>query len=345
MTPSHAGASGLRLEPTRGPCRRRRRALAFGPVLLAAAFVVASCTSSGGGAPVTDDAMPPTTPPDTLARPFAPDSPWNTAIPADVALDEESADMVAALTEEGAAYALIHEHGVPVYEADADTPTVSITCMAEDWGPCSVEDHPVPMPAEAEASSGDDGALVVIDRAGGRVYDFWQAEQTSSGEWTASWGTWTELDGDGRGGSTGAGINLLAGLVRTSELRVGRIDHALAFASDLACPEVYRYPAMKTDGHATSSPCVPQGVRLQLDPSIDVAAIPDITPGEIAVAEALQTYGGYVRDSAGSALAVAFETPTGGDDPYQDVGFPWDYYDMPHIPWDQLRVLSEWDGS
>ena len=68
--------------------------------------------------------------------------------------------------------------------------------------------------------------------------------------------------------------------------------------------------------------------------------------GEVAVAQALQTYGGYVKDTTESALAVAFEAPTGNSkDPYESVAeFPWDFYDMPHIPWDQVRVLAQWDG-
>ena len=192
--------------------------------------------------------------------------------------------------------------------------------------------------------------MVVIDRKAGRVYDFWQAERVSESRWTTSWGTWAPLEDDevGResGGSTGAGINLLAGVVRTSEIRAGRIEHALAFASALSCRDVYRYPATKTDGKAPAELCVPQGARFRLDPSIDVTAIRGITPGEIAVAQALQTYGGYVRDSAESSLAVAFEAPRGDDDPYADIaGFPWDYYDMPHIPWERLQVLRQWDGG
>jgi len=262
--------------------------------------------------------------------------------------------MVAALTEDGGGAALIYDYGVPIFRADADTPRVQVTCTMADWGPCPLEGEPIPIPPEARPSSGHDGAMVVIDDSSGRVYDFWQAKRTSSGHWTLSWGTWAALDGDGSGGesggvaggATGAGVNVLAGVVRRAEIRAGRIDHALAFASHWSCAGVFRYPATKTDGQSTSWRCLPEGARLQLDPSIDVAGIPGITPGEVAVAKALQTYGAYLRDSGGTAMGFAFETPTGGDDPYPSVArFPWDYYDMPHIPWSHLRVLARWDGS
>jgi len=83
-----------------------------------------------------------------------------------------------------------------------------------------------------------------------------------------------------------------------------------------------------------------------LDPSLDVDAIPGITPGERAVAKALQTYGAYNRDNAGAPMAFAFEKPVNNEsDPYPSAGFPWDYYDMPHIPWTSLRVLRSWNAS
>lgn len=325
------------------PRSRRHRARAVTVSLLAAASVLSACSSA-------EEVEPPERwDGDTL---FAPDSPWNSPIPEDPVLDEGSEGMVDALAEESGATALLYEFGVPIYQADADTPEVDVTCT-RDWGECPVEAAPVRIPEEARASAGSDGALVVVDLVAGRSYDFWQAEPSGDGNWTVSWGTWASLDGDGMGGksggegggASGAGINLLAGVVRTEEIREGRIDHALAFASDLSCPDEYRYPATKTDGHATSRPCVPQGARLQLDPSIDVTAIPGITPAEVTVAQALQTHGGYLRDSAESALAVAFERPEDGDTTYEDAGFPWDFYDMPHIPWEDLRVLRQWDGG
>jgi hypothetical protein len=279
---------------------------------------------------------------------FAADSPWSAPIPPDPTVDEDSAGMVSALTEDGGGYALIREYGIPVYEVDSSTPAVPVTCT-EDWGPCPLEEAPIRIPDDATPSPGTDGAMVVIDHAAGRVYDFWQVEQTSDTDWQATWGTYATFGGDGSGqggGATGAGTNLLAGVVRLSEMEEGEIDHALALVSNKSCPEVFRYPATKTDGQAPETPCVPQGARVQLDPSIDVAALPNITPGELAVARALQTHGAYLRDSGGTALGLVFETPTGETDVYRDVAeFPWDYYDMPHIPWDALRVLDEWDGS
>jgi hypothetical protein len=316
------------------------------------AGLVLLATSACTAGPSGRDAAPSTWSMDSTARPFAAGSPWNSAIPADPELDPQSEDMVSSLIEDGGGHALLYEFGVPVYEAGADTPKVTVTCTKTTWGRCPLRGLRVPIPAGARPSPGSDGAMVVVDRGTGRVYDFWQIERAGSSRWRASWGTWTALSGAGvggevggaDGGSTGAGVNLLAGLVRVSDVKKGAIDHALALVSDKSCPGDFRYPATKTDGHASEPTCTPEGARVQLDPSIDVDSLPDIDPAERAVAKALQTYGGYLRDSGGASLGIAFEMPT-ADDPYAGAGLPWDYYNMPHIPWDRLRVLSSWNGS
>src|SRR3712207_7434925 len=43
----------------------------------------------------------------------------------------------------------------PIYEADADTPLVTVTCT-QDWGECPVEGEQVPIPAGAQGAPGED---------------------------------------------------------------------------------------------------------------------------------------------------------------------------------------------
>jgi hypothetical protein len=253
--------------------------------------------------------------------------------------------MVASVTPENRAYALLYEFGAPIFTVDASSPLASVECT-KNWGPCELEAAKIRIPANARPNTGSDGAMIVVDLGARTSCDFWQAKRISSSQWTTSWGTCASLDGDGRGpgGATGAGVNSLTGLVRTFEIANGHIPHALSIGTNNSCKGQFRYPATKSDGFSTRGDCVPEGARLQLDPSIDVAAIPGITPGELAVAKALQTYGAINRDNAGASIAVGFESPTTGTDPYPAAGFPWDYYDMPHIPWDRLQVLRQWDG-
>lgn len=279
------------------------------------------------------------------ARPFAASSAWNTPIPPAPVVDGLSALMVAHLSG-GAhpAIANLYDYGVPVWEADASTPRHAVKCL-RPWGTCELERQLVPVPVGAHPSSGSDGAMVVVDHPSGRAYEFFEG-RSAGAAWTAGWGGVVDVYGSGTpGAAVGAGVSRLAGVVRIAELQAGRIDHALVFSTDNACRGTRRFPASKTDGASLRPDCVPEGARLQLDPAVDVEALPGITPGERIVARALQTYGAYAIDNGGARMAFSFEMPSGEADPYAELGFTWDYFAMDRIPWNRLRVLRAWDGG
>lgn len=284
-------------------------------------------------------------------RPFIGAAAWNLPIPGAPILDQNSSKWAAYLSSGGAAQSvLLRETGVPVFDAYASTPRYNVSCTM-DWGPCPLEDAPVPIPANARPSTSSDGAMVIVDWSTGKSYEFWQVER-SGGVWRTSWGSVNSVRGDGYDASaaspTGAGVSRLAGVVRTYEIEQGNIDHALVFASSISAPGVFRYPAAKTDGsnmHKVAVP-LPEGARIQLDPTIDVDALPGITRGEVLVAKALQKYGAYNIDNGGYAsMGFNFETPVDEPDPYAAAGLAWDYAGMPHIPWTKLRVLRTWNGQ
>lgn len=301
--------------------------------------------------PVAPVVVPGTVTPALPWRPFASTSAWNTPIAANTLTDADSAAIVAALTTDPSKIAAdLYEYGTPVYEADASTPRVKVTCTM-NWGDCFLTHQLVPIPDNAAAASGSDGHLVVVDRTSGYSYELWQARKINTTTWSASWGAVLPLDGDGRStpvtnNAVGAGISRLAGLVRVNEIRNGDIPHALVFSSAKACRGSYRYPATTTDGNSSAANCIPEGARIQLDPSIDVDSIAGITPGERTIAKALQTYGAYVGDTGGANMAFPFEVPTGedGTNPYPAAGLAWDYHNMAHIPWNRIRVLGSGTG-
>jgi hypothetical protein len=268
-------------------------------------------------------------------------------VPPDPPLDDDSAEMVALVADDPTRVVNLVEFGVPVFYADATTPRQPFECTMP-WGPCRPEQvSPVPIPPGARPNDGSDGAMVVIDESQRVSFEYWQAEPLPDGSWRASWASMNSLDSDGTGsGGSGSGISRLAGMVRLDEIADPDrpLRHALAVSSKFTCAGEFRAPATQTDGRA-APPCLPEGARLQLDPEIDVDAIPDISPGEALIARALQDYGAFVVDSGEAALAFLFERApdANGDFPGErpaDAGFEWDYFGLRQIPWASLRVLA-----
>ena len=279
---------------------------------------------------------------ETLDNPFEASSPWRQTIPSEVSVDPHSAAMIAAVQGDRALHANLMNYGIPIYTANADTPTHTVTCSRTDYGICPFAGWPVAIPDGAEPNSGSDGVLVSVQQDSGIIFEFWQA--THDGEkWTTAFAAVNSLHGSGWGGAaTGSGASRLAGVVRISEIAAGEIPHALALQSNNACP-TFRPPALKSDGTSTRSDCIPEGARLQLDPSLDLDAL-KLKPGELAVARAMQRYGGYLMDVADAPLSVSFEldrtAPGELGKTYSDAGFRWDYDAMENVPWEKLRVLK-----
>ncbi|MBW3601745.1 MAG: hypothetical protein KY434_03470 [Actinobacteria bacterium] len=314
---------------------------ARGRVLVATVVLLAvACTAGRPSAPGGADSRG--------RRPFSADSPWNARIPADPVLDPGTERMAGYLARNGPGVAALSEFGVPVYAAGASTPRYPVACRAP-WGVCDLARQPVPVPDGARPAPGSDAAMVVVDWAERRSYEFWEAERLPGGGWTAGWGGVVDVEGDGHapGGTlpTGAGVSRLAGVVRAFELERGRIPHALVFSTDNACWGGHRYPATKTDGTSGRPDCIPEGARVQLDPRVDVAALSGVSPAERMVAVALQRHGAYAIDNGGAAMAIVFETPRGARGAYARAGLSHDYQALAGIPWRRLRVLRRWDGG
>lgn len=294
------------------------------------------------------------TPPDgpMQARPFAATSPLNRPIGTNPVLDPRNDAMIAGLMSEGSSpTADLYKFGFGIYNADASTPRRAVSCR-EKWGRCPFAGITVPLTADMVPPKGSDGQIAVIDWSTRIVYEMWQYTW-SDADPSASWGALTSLDGDGltrpphgTGRSRGSGFSVLAGVVRTHEIQRGEIRHALEFSTNKCQRGVFREPAFTTDGKVDSPDAIPEGARLQLDPSLNVDAIPGITTGEKIVARALQIYGAYNVDCGGDPMAIGFELPHPEDaHTYRAVGLTHDYFKLSHIPFRKLRVLASWDSG
>ena len=259
---------------------------------------------------------------DSCASPYTTDSPWNTAIGANPTI------LASGLTDVLGSDTLSSqplEYAYPVYEVGADTPQVRIYVqnLFSDvgGGGASLQRFrggtyvTIRLPDGARGSNGTDGSMIVLDPATGDEWGFWQVSRDADGNLSSTNGyhyntRWSGVPPSGFG-SRGAGVTYLAGLIRPCEIARGAIEHALAFGYDYP-RDSFIYPATKSDGKSTSALDLPEGSRIQLDPSLTREAIASwgCTAACLTIARAMQTYGMYVVDNSGRDKVYAEDDVT-----------------------------------
>jgi hypothetical protein len=254
------------------------------------------------------------------ARPYAADSPWNRPIGK---VSGRPAGLTERLSSDPTQYTY------PVYEVTRSTPLQIV--HYEDWYSQVVDGgrrlinrrfqdaarriaH-VPVPPEAEAAAGSDAQVILIDRDTGAEWNMSHFDRDPDGGYRAlnvgrydtAWSAVPPLDGNGQPYFLrGAKIPYLAGLVRPCEIARGRIDHALAFAYPHPTPR-WVYPATDSDGDTPVGEGLPEGTRLQLDPSLSADTLKSkwrCTGPCLTIARALQRYGMYLIDGGGRSKVM-----------------------------------------
>jgi hypothetical protein len=297
--------------------------------------------------------------------PFGTKSVWRSDI-VDAPVAENSADMVnhlvGTVTDRygGVAAFNVNNFNNSYYVATADTPRVDVAfndCQGKGstpdglLGPDGIFEQ-VPIPEGAVPSPGTDKALSVYLPSTDQLWEFWVAERGVDGSWSACWGG--RIDDastspgyfDGDFGATATGLSSTGGMVRLADVRAGSIEHALSLA--IPNPRIFTefsWPAQRSDGWDEHPDAVPEGTRLRLDPSLDVAAL-DLHPVAELVARAAQEYGFIVVDKAGAVAVIAEsgapEQAATGVDPWQELlaGTP-DYEVLAGFPWEDLEALPQ----
>lgn len=276
---------------------------------------------------------------------YSPRSPFNTPIPAGAAVDPRSNQMVQLMTKSLGSFVIaVKRWSVPVYYAGTDAKRYDIR-MTES----GLTAYGVPIPANARPSApfppaDTDGAMAVFDPSTGCEYDFWKARKLRSGLWSAALVNRIETASNGgypRGASArGSGFALGAGLIRPEELDSGVISHALIFNLDAKYVKGGGpvYPATESDGESTVPGALPEGARVQLDPSFNVSTLK--YRWQRTIARALQRYGMYLGDRGGGGVGLVAQNPQSysGNPPY-----PWGdsvYAYLPSGLVSHMRVLT-----
>jgi hypothetical protein len=276
-------------------------------------------------------------------RPFSVSSPWNTPIGSNPAVDPNSDAMIATLgpsSTHGGFWINILEWTIPVYYADANTPTYDVPCD-NSWNACgSGFGQNVPIPDGAMPDPNQDAHMAVLDLSRNLSWDMFRARWQGDG-WVVEWGYLFDLDSDGvqpdgTASARASGFPLLAGLIRLEEIQRGRIDHALVMAYDSPRDGVYVHPASTAFDAQGDENAIPMGGRIQLDPLLDLNSL-DLSPAARVVARALQEYGAYVGDYAGSLVLYAEGLYGKPDQSWSGV---LEEDDLAIIPWQSFRVLK-----
>lgn len=145
-------------------------------------------------------------------------------------------------------------------------------------------------------SDGDRHAIVV-DKSQCRLYETWNTRKRN-GRWHAGSGAVWDLGSnalrrDGWTSADAAGLPILPGLLRWSEVRRGKVDHAIRFTTDVT-DRRYVWPARHQAGSVNNRDYPPMGARFRLKASYDFSQYSARTR---VVLRAMKSYGLVLADN------------------------------------------------
>lgn len=299
---------------------------------------------------------------DGFKRFYAAHSVWNTPMAEHATTDPNSSqDLAVSIFPWAAKFVFSNgAFGVPLAYASAKDKVYSVTCTGDENQCNGRKTLSFPIPKGSKPADGSDHHLSVVYPArdgspfAGKELDIWEAHYDAAADsWSGQGMNIVDLYGSGTcqptriqraqrqscGTSTASGFAALAGVVRPEEIRQGHIDHVLAIATPAVRSDYAACPATRTDGKH-GPPALPEGARVQLDPSFDVAR--QNWPQWVKIiAVALQKYGAISVDYADVPIVKGVTDQNAGVPSWASVGVPIDEYNnLAVIPWQRLRVIT-----
>ena len=229
-----------------------------------------------------------------------------------------SASIIAALAAAGGwgnSNKMQIDFDLDVLTATASTPKRTFTPTDDFYSPdCDQTAMPVPTGGNLEGETGyactNDGDchLLVYDPSGGKLYEMWRANITTTfqGGCLAVWNTGTSytsnLRGDQCTSADAAGFPIAPLLFTADEVKAGHIDHAIRFIlPNNRIKRGYVHPATHATSTTGGSSAPSYGVHLRLRADYPIANLP---AGARVVARAMQKYGMYPADGGNIALTA-----------------------------------------
>ncbi len=247
---------------------------------------------------------------------FPADNPWNTRVddPQAYAVHPSSATYIASMSPNNHLHAdwgdwSSSKYGIPWETVPASQAMVPMTFDVSDESDPGPYPFPVDARVEGGAGSGGDMHVIVLDTGTCTLYETYASAYVGPG-WSCSSGakfdlTSNALRPDGWTSADAAGLPVLPGLVRVSEVQAGAIHHALRFTVSRT-QQGYIAPATHAAGsHDTSLP--PMGLRLRLKASFDTSKF---TGPAAVILTAMKQYGVILADN-GSNWFVSGDSDDG----------------------------------
>jgi hypothetical protein len=239
---------------------------------------------------------------DPYLRPFSSNSPWNTPIGASASF---SADNDPRTKDLLAGHALIHAGAwsMPIYLASVTDPAVRV--HDEE----NARDFHARIPPDARPDPMADAHFFVVEPSHLFVLEMYRARRQPNGDVLARRAFRVSLTGQGMflrdgkfPGVRAMDASGMGGILRAWEIRAGSIRHALTFLlpfNRLKHGPVW--PSSREDffGPAAYTGHVPIGTLIGIPHTVNIATL-QLTPPGHALAQALQDYGAYCDDSAGT---------------------------------------------
>ena len=156
---------------------------------------------------------------------------------------------------------------------------------------------PYPIPPNPAIEYGSDHHILTIDTDDCKLYEIYDAWQ-SSGNWFAGSGAIWDLNSnalrpDGWTSADAAGLPIFPGLVRYEEIIAGEITHALRFTTNCTA-SYYIWPARHVAQSGSCAAPVPFGARFRLKADYDISGF---SAQAQIILRAMKTYGIVLADN------------------------------------------------
>ncbi len=189
------------------------------------------------------------------------------------------------------------DYGIPITVVSPDHRRVRVRFQYADES--DRVRYPLGRDTKIEGGLGSDGDrhAIIVDKGACKLFETWHTARRD-GRWHAGSGAvWSlksnVLRPDGWTSADAAGLPILPGLLRWSEVRDDTIDHAIRFTTDVTSKH-YLWPARHHAGSKGSLDWPPMGARFRLDPEYDAS---NLSVKAQRVVEAMQTYGLVLADN------------------------------------------------